>query len=79
MSADLVRDLVNARYGSGVGDNYLLELERETILLEREFNRWAGFTMADDRLPEWMTREKLPPVDAVFDVPDEEMDAIFDE
>jgi aldehyde:ferredoxin oxidoreductase len=78
MNNILARDLVNGRYGWGVGDNYLSELGREAILMEREFNRRAGFTEADDRLPEWMTREKLPPVDAVFDVPPEEMDTIFD-
>lgn len=78
MNNILIRDLVNGRYGWGVGDNYLSELGREAILMEREFNRRAGFTEADDRLPEWMTREKLPPVDAVFDVPPEEMDKIFD-
>ncbi len=75
----MVRDLVNARYGWGVGDDYVDELGRETILLEREFNRRAGFTSADDRIPEWMSREKLPPTDSVFDVPGEEMEAIFDE
>jgi len=75
----LVPDLVNGQYGWGVGPHYLRELGRETILMEREFNRRAGFTSADDRIPEWMTREALPPTGAMFDVPDEELDAIFDE
>jgi aldehyde:ferredoxin oxidoreductase len=74
----LVRDLVNGRYKWEVGDNYLSELGRETILLEREFNSYAGFTKADDRLPEWMSLEELPPVNTVFDVPDEELDSIYD-
>ncbi len=78
LDAILVRDLINGQYGWGVSDDYLVEMGRETILMEREFNRLAGFTEADDRLPEWMTIEKLPPVDAVFDVPGEEMDQIFD-
>ncbi len=78
MDKILVRDLVNGQYGWGVGDDYLTELGRETILMEREFNRRAGLTAADDRLPEWMTQERLPPTGAVFDVPDEELDAIFD-
>lgn len=75
----IVPDLINAQYGWGVGPNYLREAGRETILLEREFNRRAGFTSADDRIPEWMRKEPLPPTNAVFDVPDEELDAIFDE
>lgn len=75
----MVRDLVNGRYGWRVGDDYVQELGRETIKLEREFNRRAGFTNVDNRIPEWMTREKLPSVDTAFDVPEEEMDVIFDE
>jgi aldehyde:ferredoxin oxidoreductase len=78
LDATIVPDLVNARYGWGVGPAYLRELGRETILLEREFNRRAGFTSAHDRIPEWMTREALPPTHAVFDVSDEELDAIYD-
>ncbi|GAB4480339.1 MAG: aldehyde ferredoxin oxidoreductase C-terminal domain-containing protein [Anaerolineae bacterium] len=74
----IVPDLINGRYGWGVGPGYLRELGRETILLEREFNRRAGFTAADDRIPEWMTREALPPTGAVFDVDSEELDHIYD-
>lgn len=75
----MIRDLIDGRYGWGVGDNYLKEIGRETLRLEREFNRQAGFTAADDRLPEWMTEEPLPPVDTVFDVPADDLDTIFDD
>jgi aldehyde:ferredoxin oxidoreductase len=73
-----IRDLLNARYGWNIADDILQVLGRETLTLEREFNRLAGFTRADDRLPEWMTREPVAPHDAVFDVPDEDLDALFD-
>jgi aldehyde:ferredoxin oxidoreductase len=73
-----IRDLLNARYGWSVGDHILQELGRVTIDLEREFNRRAGFTAADDRLPEWMTREPLAPTQAVFDVPDTELDRLWE-
>jgi len=69
--------LLNARYGWQVGADILQVLGRETITLELEFNRMAGFTKADDRLPEWMQHEPLQPFDAVFDVPQEDMDAVF--
>jgi len=75
---ETIRDLLNARYGWQVGDGILQELGRETIRLEREFNRQAGFTAADDRLPEWMTEEALAPTGAVFDVPAEDLDGVFD-
>jgi len=73
-----LRDLINGRYGWSVGDDILAELGRETLILEREFNRAAGFVSADDRLPEWMTTEALPPHNTVFDVPSEELDTLFD-
>jgi aldehyde:ferredoxin oxidoreductase len=71
-----IRDLLNARYSWGVGADILQVLGRETIKLEREFNRRAGFTPAHDRLPEWMTREPLPPHNTIFDVADEDLDSL---
>lgn len=70
--------LLNARYGWELPDDILQVLGKETLQLEREFNRRAGFTAKDDRLPEWMTREPLPPTGAVFDVPADELDKTFD-
>jgi aldehyde:ferredoxin oxidoreductase len=71
--------LLNARYGwDDLPDNILQSLGKETIRMEREFNRRAGFTREDDRLPEWMTREPVSPHQAVFDVSDEVLDHIFD-
>jgi aldehyde:ferredoxin oxidoreductase len=75
---ETIRDFIHARYGWEVGTDFLQVLGKETIKLELEFNHGAGFTKADDRLPEWMTREPLPPHNVVFDVPSEEMDKIFD-
>ena len=72
-----IRDLLNARYDWQVGEDILQVLGRESLTLEREFNRRAGFTAADDRLPEWMRREPLPPHNAVFDVSEEDLDNIF--
>ena len=50
---------------------------KEIIDTERAFNRAAGFTKADDRLPEFMTYEPLPPHNAVWDIPGEELDSIL--
>ena len=77
VAPETIRDLLNARYNWQVGADILQVLGRETISLERAFNQGAGFTPADDRLPEWMTREPLPPLNPVFDVPAEELDQIF--
>ena len=72
-----IRDLLNARYDWQVGDDILQQLGHATLTLEREFNRRAGFTAADDRLPEWMTREPLPPHNVVFDVLAKDLDTLF--
>ena len=69
--------LLNVRYGWDVGEEILREIGRAALCLEREFNRRAGFPAKDDRMPEWMTQEPLPPHDAVFDVPPEELDSVF--
>ncbi len=48
----------------------------EVVKMERAFNEAAGFTRVDDRLPEFMTYEKLPPHNVAFDVPDAELDKV---
>lgn len=78
MDPTIIPDLVNGRYGWGVGPSYLRETGRETILLEREFNRCAGLGPSDDRIPEWMQSEALPPTGGVFDVAETDLDTIFD-
>ena len=76
---NVVRRLLQARHGwPDVPENILQELGKQTIKMEREFNRRAGFTAKDDRIPAWMTKQPLPPHDAVFDVPDDALDSIFD-
>jgi aldehyde:ferredoxin oxidoreductase len=76
---ELIPQLLHAIYDWDVGEDILSELGRESIRLERKFNHMAGFTAADDRLPEWMTREPLPPHHTVFDVPEEALDNTFQE
>jgi aldehyde:ferredoxin oxidoreductase len=70
--------MLNARYGWDVGSDILQLLGKQSLQLEREFNKKAGFTSKDDRLPEWMTRETLPPNNTVFDVEEDELDTLYD-
>ncbi len=74
---ETIRDLLNARYDWQVGADILQVLGKETLKLEREFNLGAGFTSVHDRIPEWMTRQPLPPHQAVFDVSENELDEFF--
>lgn len=74
----VIKRLLQARYGwNDLPDNILQELGKQVIKMEREFNRRAGFTKEDDRIPKWMTREPLPETNTVFDVPEDKMDAMF--
>lgn len=70
----LAVDLINGMHGWGWTVDDLDSLNATTLKDELEFNRRAGFTKADDRLPEYMTIEPLPPHNTVFDVPDAEVD-----
>jgi aldehyde:ferredoxin oxidoreductase len=76
VSDGAVRDLLRGIYGWDVPDDILQRLGEETLRLEVAFNRAAGFAAADDRLPEWMTEEPLPPHNAVFDVPAADLDGV---
>jgi aldehyde:ferredoxin oxidoreductase len=69
----LMVDLINGRYGWGWTVEDLEEAEDDLLRAEREFNRRAGFSEPHDRLPEAFYREPLPPHNAVFDIPDEEL------
>jgi len=76
----VVKRLLSARFGwEDLPDNILQALGKKTIKMEREFNRRAGFTTKDDRLPEWMTKEAIPENGSIFDVSEEVLDHIFDE
>ena len=75
----VVKRLLKARYGwDDLPDNILQTLGKETIKLEREFNKRAGFTKEDDRLPKWMMEEAIPENGSVFDVSEDVLDHIFD-
>jgi aldehyde:ferredoxin oxidoreductase len=64
-------------YGRDFAANDFLELGKQTLSIERKFNQAAGFNAAHDRLPEFFYKEKLPPHQTTFTVPDEEMDQVY--
>jgi aldehyde:ferredoxin oxidoreductase len=72
-----VVEMLNAQYGWELTLDDVTKLGQQVLKTEREFNKLAGFTSADDRLPEFFTYEKLPPHNVVFDVPDEELDKVY--
>jgi aldehyde:ferredoxin oxidoreductase len=56
---------INAAHGTSLTKEFFEALGRETLRLEREFNRRAGFTEKDDELPEFFYKEPLPPTNHV--------------
>ena len=70
-------EMMGALHGSPVSLDDLKALGVKILKLEREFNAQAGFTKEDDRLPEFMKQEKIPPHNVIFTVPDEELDRLF--
>lgn len=77
--ADQVNGLIAARYGEGLTEADLRRQAMATIRQEVGFNRRAGLGPETDRLPEWMCQQPLPPHQAVFDIPAEELDGIWAE
>jgi aldehyde:ferredoxin oxidoreductase len=74
----LMVDMINGIHGWGWTKEDLDRFNRDVLRTELEFNRRAGITAADYRIPEYMREEPLPPHNAVFDVPDADLDSIFD-
>ncbi|MFC1835734.1 aldehyde ferredoxin oxidoreductase C-terminal domain-containing protein, partial [Thermodesulfobacteriota bacterium] len=70
-------DLLNAFYGLSLTGDDVVALGKSVLKNERDFNIAAGFTPADDRLPEFFVKEPLPPHNVTFTVKDEDLDTLF--
>lgn len=75
---ELVIEMLNQIYNVKLPDNWLDELGLRVIKVERAFNQAAGMTSADDRIPDYFVSEPVPPNNSVFDIPDEELDRIWE-
>lgn len=62
---DFMVDAINAAHGTQLTKAFFEALGRETLRLEREFNRQAGFGVQDDELPEFFYTEPLAPTNHV--------------
>jgi aldehyde:ferredoxin oxidoreductase len=71
--------VIGAKLGTQLGpDDFPIGLGVRVLKAEREFNKKAGFTSQDDRLPKFFYEEPLPPHNTVFVISDEEIDSVFD-
>jgi len=74
----LMVDMLNGIYGWNWTPEDLDRANRELLRTELEFNLRAGITSEDHRIPEYMRLEPLAPHNVVFDVPDSDLDTIFE-
>jgi len=71
-------EMLSGLYGREITADDFLEFGKRTLAAERAFNAAAGFTAADDRLPDFFRKEQLPPHNVTFGVPDDELDQVFE-
>jgi aldehyde:ferredoxin oxidoreductase len=77
-SPQLMVDMLNGRYGWSWTTEDYDRANRDVLRMELEFNRAAGLTSANYRIPEFMCEEPLPPHNVTFDVPDSDLDSVFE-
>jgi len=58
---DFIINAVNEAHGIELAESFFRELGQQTLDLETQFNKAAGFTDADDELPAFFYDEALPP------------------
>lgn len=72
-----VRKMVNALYGLCMSEEDIEKLAKTVLSVEVDFNRRAGFSDSDDRLPFFFETEKLPPHNTIFDVSNRDLDGVL--
>jgi len=63
--------------GMNVTGDDVIAMGKEILKKERLFNEAAGFTPEDDRLPEFMRDEELPPHNVKWTMADEDLDKVY--
>ncbi len=74
----LLGDLIAAEYGGNSDFSRIATMGVKTLLTERAFNKAAGMTIVDDRLPEFFYDERSLATGSKFDINDYELEVIFD-
>jgi len=70
-------DMLNARFGINLNGDDVVNLGKTILKTERAFNIAAGLNSADDRIPEFMKYEALPPHNVKWDFTNEEIDEFW--
>ncbi|MDR1050409.1 MAG: aldehyde ferredoxin oxidoreductase [Deltaproteobacteria bacterium] len=75
---EAVADMLNARHGWSLSASDLDGLGRRVLETELDFNRRAGLSAAQDRLPEFFSSEPSESHGATFDLSDEDLRSVLD-
>jgi aldehyde:ferredoxin oxidoreductase len=67
---------LSAVTGEEYANTYVTDLGKAVLEIERKFNKAAGLTKEDDRLPKFFAEEKFGPGQFVYDVSTEELDSV---
>lgn len=74
----LLAGLVSSLYGGEPDFTRIASLGVKTLLTERAYNKMAGMTKEDDRLPEFFYNERSVATGSQFDIDDYELEVLFD-
>lgn len=78
LGSEYIVDVLEGIYGGEWDMERVIGIGVRTIMMENEFNKKAGFTKEDDRLPDFFYKEKSPATGAVFDISQEEISKVYD-
>jgi aldehyde:ferredoxin oxidoreductase len=70
-------EIINGFYNINLTADDVTALGKKVLEAERDFNKRAGFTAADDRLPGFFENEPVAPHNVTFTVTHEELDSVF--
>lgn len=70
-------DTVAGVTGMNITGADVIPIGKEILKMERLFNEAAGFTNEDDRIPEFMTYETLPPHNVTWTLSQAELDKVY--
>jgi len=71
-------DMYDAMFGTDAGFAGLGKIGVQTLLTERGYNKMAGFTEEDDRLPAFFYTDRSHATGSRFDINDYELEVLFD-
>jgi len=73
---ELIVSMINGLYGVNWTAEDFMNFGKNILRQEKDFNLKAGIS-DKDMLPDWLRKEPLPPTNAVFDVPQEDIDSVW--